>query len=148
MDPTQDANRARELDRTACFVLLGSQQIGRLVLPGTEPFVVPVNFVVVDDMVVFRTGADSHAAAAAGTSVAFEVDAVDVASESGWSVVASGPLEDVTDQVAPDSRLSQVLEPWAPGPKDRWLAVHVSNISGRWVHGVDARTGLDERGYL
>jgi nitroimidazol reductase NimA-like FMN-containing flavoprotein (pyridoxamine 5'-phosphate oxidase superfamily) len=149
MDPIQDPNRARELDRAACVALLGSQRVGRVVLPGTEPFIVPVNYVLVDELVVFRTGADSHAAAAAGTSIAFEVDAVDVASEAGWSVVISGPLEDVTEQVGAGSPLGEALESWAPGPKDRWLAVRIASISGRWVHGVDTRSGhLDDRGYL
>ena len=61
----------------------------------------------------------------------------------------SGRLEDVTEQVAADSRLSRALETWAPGPKDRWLAVHIAEISGQWVQGADGRsTHMDERGYL
>src|SRR3954452_4866477 len=97
MDPIPDAQR--ELDRATCLALLGSQQVGRVVLPGTEPFVVPVNYVLVDELVVIRTDADSHAASATGRSIAFEVDTVDAASEEGWSVVVSGRLEDVTEQV-------------------------------------------------
>jgi nitroimidazol reductase NimA-like FMN-containing flavoprotein (pyridoxamine 5'-phosphate oxidase superfamily) len=149
MEPSPDADRTREFDRAACLALLGSQPVGRVVLPGPEPFVVPVNYVLVDELVVFRTDAGSHATAAAGTSIAFEVDAIEATSEAGWSVVVSGRLEDVTEQVAADSRLTQALESWAPGPKDRWLAVHIANLSGRWVHGADGRsTHLDERGYL
>jgi len=149
MDPKPDAKRERELDRATCLALLGSQQVGRVVLPGTEPFVVPVNYVLVDELVVFRTDADSHVASAAGRLIAFEVDTVDAASEEGWSVVVSGRLEDVTEQVADGPGLSEALEPWAPGPKDRWLAVRIADISGRWVRGVDARSShLDERGYL
>ncbi len=149
MEPTPDTGRVQELDRAACLALLGSQQIGRVVLPGAEPFVVPVNYTLVDELVVFRTDVDSHAASAAGTSIAFEADAIEAASEAGWSVVVSGRLEDVSEQVAGDGRFGQVLEPWAPGPKDRWLAVHIASISGRWVHGDDGRsTHLDERGYL
>jgi nitroimidazol reductase NimA-like FMN-containing flavoprotein (pyridoxamine 5'-phosphate oxidase superfamily) len=149
MEPRRDADRTRDLDRAACLALLGSQQVGRVVLPGPEPFVVPVNYVLIDDLVVFRTDAGSHAAAAAGTSIAFEVDAIAAASERWWSVLVSGRLEDVTEQVAVDSRLTQTLESWAPGPKDRWLAVHIADVRGRWVHGADGRsTQLDERGYL
>jgi hypothetical protein len=119
-----------------------------VVLPGLEPFVVPVNFVLVDELVVFRTDAGSHAASCAGRSVAFEVDAVDVATEAGWSVVVSGPLEDMTEWVAADRRFRELVEPWAPGPKDRWLAVQIADISGRWVHGADPRSShVDERGY-
>jgi nitroimidazol reductase NimA-like FMN-containing flavoprotein (pyridoxamine 5'-phosphate oxidase superfamily) len=149
MDPTPDASRARELDRAACFTLLRSQQVGRVVLPGTEPFVVPVNYVLVEELVLFRTDASSHAASCVGRSIAFEVDTVDVAGETGWSVVVSGRLEDMTEQVSADGRLGQSLEPWAPGPKDRWLAIHIGDMSGRSVHGEDARsTHVDERGYL
>src|SRR3954451_14585806 len=149
MDPTLDAERERELDRATCLALLGSQQVGRVVLPGTEPFVVPVNYVLVDERVVIRTDADSHAASAIGRSIAFEVDTVDAASEEGWCVVVSGRLEDVTGQVAGGTGRSEALEPWAPGPKDRWLAVAIANVSGRWVRGADGRSSrLDERGYL
>jgi nitroimidazol reductase NimA-like FMN-containing flavoprotein (pyridoxamine 5'-phosphate oxidase superfamily) len=149
MKSRPDANRTQELDRAACLALLGSQQVGRVVLPGPEPFVAPVNFVLDDDLVVFRTDAGSHAASAAGTSIAFEVDAIEAASEAGWSVVVSGRLEDVTEQVAVDNRLSEALDSWAAGPKDRWLAVHIADVSGRWVHGADGgSTHLDERGYL
>ena len=149
MDPTPATSPVGELDRAACLALLASQQVGRVVLAGPEPFVVPVNYVLVDELVLFRTDAGSHAASAAGASIAFEVDAIEAASEAEWSVVVSGPLENVTEQVAGGSRFSQALESWSPGAKDRWLAVHIADISGRWVQSADGRsTQRDERGYL
>lgn len=42
-----------------------------------RPAVVPVNYEIVDDAIVFRTAPDSVAAAAAETEVPFEADHVD-----------------------------------------------------------------------
>lgn len=56
-----------------------------------RPAVVPVNYEVVDNAIMFRTAPDSVPAAAVGTDVAFEVDHVDEALSQGWSVLAVGP---------------------------------------------------------
>jgi glycerol-3-phosphate dehydrogenase len=59
----------------------------------------PVNYVVDRDLIVFRTDPGSKLdAATERESVAFEVDAVDEATRTGWSVVVGGTLAD-HDQV-------------------------------------------------
>ncbi len=122
-----------DLDRGTCLDLLASQKVGRLVLTGSQTTVAPVNFVVAGGAIVIRADARSHGSPAAGTAAAFEIDAFDVAEESGWSVVVRGRLEDITDTAMDDVDLQERLRPWAPGPKDRWLRVTIDDVSGRWL---------------
>ena len=145
---TSDFAQASDLDRSTCFALVSSRRVGRLVLGGAEPVVVPVNFVVRDDALVLRTAHDARVVHGVGTTVVFEVDDVDETHHTGWSVVVRGELADATGTLSIDEELTERLEPWAPGQKDRWLLVRVAEISGKWVRGRDDRPPFDERAYL
>jgi hypothetical protein len=83
-----------------------------------------------------------------GTVVVFEVDDVDDNHHTGWSVLVRGELADATGALSIDDELTEHLEPWAPGQKDRWLLVRIAEISGKWVRGRDDRPPLDGRAYL
>jgi hypothetical protein len=52
----------------------------------------PLNYVFDQGGVVFRTDLGTHDAAADAAPVAFELDAVDEATRTGWSVVVRGAL--------------------------------------------------------
>lgn len=90
--------RLRSLAPEECRTLLSTHGVGRVAMSASDgrPVVVPVNYEMVDDAIVFRTAPDSVAAPAAGTEVAFEVDHVDDAMSQGWSVLAVGPASVVT----------------------------------------------------
>jgi hypothetical protein len=135
------------LDRRACLGLLTTQRVGRLVVTERELGVVPVNYIVVDETVVFRVDADSRAGRASGAA-AFEVDVIDDREHGGWSVLVRGPLEDITSEVATDPGWTERLEPWAPGPKDRWLRVQVVEATGRWLRGAEQPSPFHPRTYL
>ena len=134
-----------ELDRSTCFVLLASQKVGRLVVAGTDPFVAPVNYVLDEEGIVFRADKDSPGGRVCG-AVVFEVDALDDDQQSGWSVVVRGEVEDITGAVDPSLR--ERLQPWAPGPKDRWLRLHVREMTGRSLRGAEQPAPDRPRGYL
>jgi nitroimidazol reductase NimA-like FMN-containing flavoprotein (pyridoxamine 5'-phosphate oxidase superfamily) len=114
----------RFIDDVNCRLLLASQHVGRLVVPGQVPSVVPLNYVVVDEVVYFRTDAGSTAARGHGTVMVFEVDALDELGHAGWSVVARGRVEDVTDWAATAVELDGRLHPWAPRPQGPMDATH------------------------
>ncbi len=126
-----------ELDRAGCVTLLLSQRVGRVGLPGPETSIVPVNYVFVGGAVVFRTDAGSRTGAHEGDVVAFEVDGVDPVGRAGWSVTVRGRLMDAADVVAADAAIDEMLETWAPGPKNRWFQIVVDEVTGRWVHGAE-----------
>jgi nitroimidazol reductase NimA-like FMN-containing flavoprotein (pyridoxamine 5'-phosphate oxidase superfamily) len=123
-----------ELARQDCLVLLGRARVGRLGLSMRAlPVVLPVNFVVVDGEVVFRTaeGTKLHAAAA-GAIVAFEADGYEPSGRSGWSVLVQGPARVVDDPAAIDRLSSLCIEAWAAdAAADRFVAVATDVISGR-----------------
>jgi nitroimidazol reductase NimA-like FMN-containing flavoprotein (pyridoxamine 5'-phosphate oxidase superfamily) len=117
------------LDEVMCRMLLRAQPVGRLVLAGPTPHVLPVNFRVADDTVWFRTVADGAAAGAAGELVAFEVDMFDDRTSSGWSVVVRGHL-DLADDAAPD------VAPWAPGDRHQAMRIRIESVTGRLLRGA------------
>lgn len=122
------------LPRPECFRLLSSQTVGRLgFLVGDQPLVLPVNFAVVRDVVVFRTGRGSKLDAALGTKVSLEVDEVDVPTADGWSVVIQGVAEEIThaDDWF-DEALRQGAPPtWDSGSKEHYVRIIPHVISGR-----------------
>jgi Pyridoxamine 5'-phosphate oxidase len=104
-----------ELDEDECRKLLAERHLGRLAIPDFGgPMIFPVNCIFDQDLVVFRTDPGSKLdAATERESVAFEVDAVDEATRTGWSVVVRGTLADITD---PTTWRGSGLCPCTPGP--------------------------------
>ena len=136
MDLIEPRTGTQHIDRTDCLALLAEHQggVGRLAfLEGGKPAILPVNYAMLEDRIVFRTssGIKLDAASRAG-AVAFEIDHVDAASPTGWSVLVRGRAEAVTSK----SQLFQLgatgLESFLPG-KDNWVIIHPETITGRRV---------------
>ncbi|MGW0705892.1 helix-turn-helix domain-containing protein [Streptomyces sp. NPDC002643] len=124
-----------ELDAHACRAPLGTHGVGRIaVTSGEGPLVVPVNYGVVDSAIVFRTAVGATPSPAAGHRVVFEVDHVDNALSSGWSVLVRGSARTVTD---PDERRRLDghvhSRPWADGGRDLWMRVEPDTVTGRRI---------------
>lgn len=86
-----------ELTRTVCLQLLGGAGLGRVVYTvGAMPAVEPVNYVVDGEAIVIRTDTTSKLAAGGRRDiVAFQVDEIDSAEGTGWSVVVTGRASEV-----------------------------------------------------
>jgi uncharacterized protein len=125
----------RELSNTECFDLLAGQQLGRLaVVDDLGPIVFPVSFVLDRHMVVFRTGEGTKLdAASSGRQVAFEIDGMDPATGSGWSVVIRGEATEVTDPAEVARLMGLPLQPWAPGARDHYVRVLPAMLTGRRI---------------
>jgi nitroimidazol reductase NimA-like FMN-containing flavoprotein (pyridoxamine 5'-phosphate oxidase superfamily) len=122
------------LPRPECFRLLSSQTVGRLgFLVGDQPLVLPLNFAVVRDVVVFRTGRGSKLAAALGTKVAFEVDEVNISAGDGWSVLVQGIAEEIThaDHWFDEALRQGAAPTWVSGANDHYVRIIPHVISGR-----------------
>ena len=92
-------DRLETLDTQECRALLASHSVGRVAF--TEyalPAIRPVNYTVHGTHIVLRTGADGLAARLDGQIVAFEIDEVDTAGRSGWSVVVTGSARVLRDE--------------------------------------------------
>ncbi len=114
--------------------LLGSVSLGRVVFTARAlPAIRPVSHLVDGDLIIIRT--DSGAAitselrAEAGTIVAYEADAIDLAEHLGWSVIVVGVAHRVID---PDEAAvyRRALRPWVTGAKDQVIAIHADMVTG------------------
>ncbi|MFF8594584.1 pyridoxamine 5'-phosphate oxidase family protein [Streptomyces sp. NPDC015220] len=135
--------RLRDLGPEECRTLLSTHGVGRVALSASDgrPLVVPVNYGVVDDAIVFRTAPDSMTAAAANQEVAFEVDHVDEALSQGWSVLAVGPASAVTDPGAVRRLVQRAhTTPWAGGEREMWVSIRPTSLTGRRITPADQRT--------
>jgi uncharacterized protein len=126
------------LDREESLRLLATANIGRIVVEsaGCAPIVRPVNywFDEASQSLMFRSTAGGKLSALKRSNrIAFEVDEFDSASQTGWSVVVIGPLEELSplpertrlDHDGPSS--------WVDGPSACLLRLRPTVVSGRRI---------------
>lgn len=136
--PTDEKNELEILYRSECLELLRSQHVGRIAFNVDDaPMVLPVNYILDGDRLLFRTSAGSKfGAAVAAEQVAFEIDGIDDDQRVGWSVVVTGRSEVLADEPELDRYELRRLRPWARAPKDHWVAVGLHVVSGRRIRTV------------
>jgi nitroimidazol reductase NimA-like FMN-containing flavoprotein (pyridoxamine 5'-phosphate oxidase superfamily) len=124
--------RIMDLDRDEALRLLAAKKVGRLgFLHEGSPMIMPMNFTLADERIVFRTLAHGAAARAVTTAVAFEVDDIDDFLEAGWSVVVTGTAELLTEEELARLRGDNAPEPWAEGPRTLFVAIPIDQVTGR-----------------
>jgi nitroimidazol reductase NimA-like FMN-containing flavoprotein (pyridoxamine 5'-phosphate oxidase superfamily) len=128
-----DFPHLERLTRADCRLLLPGATVGRLAVPTPNfPTVEPVSFAVVEGELVVAARAGSAAdAVAVGTVLSFEADVLDNAAHGGWSVVVSGPVEELDDDIVPLVRPQ--LGPWPVADSDRLLLIRSERITGRRI---------------
>jgi nitroimidazol reductase NimA-like FMN-containing flavoprotein (pyridoxamine 5'-phosphate oxidase superfamily) len=117
-----------------CLELLASAHLGRIGFHADgELVILPVNHVMDGQDVVFRTSRGSKLAAAGEQGlVAFEADAYDQETRSGWSVLVTGRATVVYED--PEiQRLSQLgLDHWAANVQHPfWVRIRPTSVTGR-----------------
>jgi uncharacterized protein len=118
-----------------CFGLLKSVPVGRVgFVARGEVVILPVNFAVDGQDVVFATGAGSKLSCVeVGHYVGFEADAYDAATATGWSVVVNGFAE-IVDSAEEAARLDGIgMTPWgaATAQERVWVRIRPTTVSGR-----------------
>lgn len=111
--------------------LLGSASLGRLVTAvDDEAHIFPVNFVVQNRTILFRTAAGTKLISAAiNNQVLFEAD--DHNSAEGWSVIVRGVARTLrTDEEIADAERAQLL-PWTATVKTHWVRISPVRVTGR-----------------
>jgi len=99
------------IERRECLALLAADDFGRIgILEGASPLILPVNYALDGEAIIFRSGEGSKLAAARRTAACFEIDGHDSARHEGWSVVARGRLEEVTPYEGPALERLAALE--------------------------------------
>jgi nitroimidazol reductase NimA-like FMN-containing flavoprotein (pyridoxamine 5'-phosphate oxidase superfamily) len=121
----------RELDPEECWELLRCKRVGRIAYCGPDgPEVLPMNYVVAGDSVLFRTAPSTALGHHLRLDTAvFQVDEVDDYTESGWSVMLRGTVDPVEGQDL--TGIDQRPEPWAAGPRPLHLRLSPRTVTGR-----------------
>lgn len=136
-----DPNGLEVLTDEECLTLLASATLGRIAITsGALPVILPVNFVLVERTILFRTDVGSKLdAATRGAVVAFEADDVDRVEHTGWSVNAIGVARDLSAVLGSVTFDLTSIPRWAPIGGSRVVAVEAEIITGRRLrHGARA----------
>jgi len=128
-----DANGLQVLDRDDCLRLLAGSNFGRIgVTFSAIPVVLPLNYRLVGEEIVFRTSPGTKLEAAVEEAVvAFEVDQIDSFTHAGWSVLVTGIARRVTDPTEVARYAGSHVPRWAVGPDEHFVTVSTAMISGR-----------------
>ena len=125
-----------EMSPSECETLLRAGVVGRVALATpTGPHIVPINYSVVDDAIVVQTSPYSVLGThGRDTMLAFEIDQFDYEYQRGWSVVARGRAEVVTDPGDVEHiRQTWPPRPWVTGMRTLCLRTRWTELSGRRV---------------
>lgn len=135
MHLTDERTGLEYIPRDECLQLLASKTLGRIgVVVAGRPVVLPINFVVDDGSIVFRTDVGTKFdAAVRGEFVAFEVDDADPSYHTGWSVLLTGVAAEIIDPAEHRRAEALPLRPWAPGAKSHYLRITPVTVSGRRI---------------
>ncbi len=123
-----------QLSTAECERLLREGVVARVAVCTPDgPHVVPVNYRVLEDSLVFRTSPYSVLGTYGRDAVlAVEVDSIDSELEVGWSVHARGRATVVTDpDEVVDIRRAWTAEPWAAGVRTLYVRLCWAELTGR-----------------
>lgn len=123
------------LSAAECYDLLSPGGVGRVAFTTSDgPVVLPVNYAMSGQRVIFRTAPDTLLAGYLNGPAGFEVDRLDEALSQGWSVLVTGRAVRVTSE-AEVRHLEQHagVRPWAGGPRDVYVRIIPRKITGRRV---------------
>lgn len=124
-----------ELTYRQCLEMLQEGTVGRVAFcTPAGPEIVPLNYTIVDDALVFRTTPYSVLGThGRDARMVFEVDRIDPRARTGTSVVAHGRCAPVA---AADRALIRVFhdpDPWAAGARWLYLRLPWTSLSGRRI---------------
>lgn len=128
------------LSSVRCRELLEGASVGRVGWSAAHgPQIFPVSYAWCDELVMFRTSPFGVISELTRRTLAvFEVDDLDAAGHSGWTVLGRGYAQAVA---APASlrRLwaREVSAPWANGIRDVVIGIDVTQLTGRSFHPVE-----------
>ncbi|HEX6472645.1 MAG TPA: pyridoxamine 5'-phosphate oxidase family protein [Streptosporangiaceae bacterium] len=137
-------SRPQTLDEAECLRLISPGGVGRLAYSGRYGLTVfPVNYVLYEGTIVFRTAHDSPmdedlrtGIANAEYKVAFEIDDIDRGGQGGWSVLVQGAAHHVESEAERAAVRESGVEPWAGGARELYIRIIPTRITGRRIRRV------------
>jgi len=130
--------RTRTLDPDRCRAALDAAPVGRLgLVVAGRPEIYPVNHVLHEGDILFRTGSGTKFDEAIGQLVAFEVDGYDPTTQAAWSVLVTGVAEEVSGLHELLDLMRLPVFPWEPGAKPHLIRIRPETITGREFPAID-----------
>lgn len=128
------------LEPAVCRRLLATAYVGRVgLVVGEVAYVLPVNFAMADDLVVFRTAKGStFDTLARDRRLTFEIDHVDPGFHAGWSVMATGWGFGLEGALPDEVLHSLELRPWGMGSQPGWIGIRLEELTGRRIVSLPA----------
>lgn len=122
----------RPLDRGECLGKLAGQTVGRIAVTHQAlPAIVPVNYALAGNTIVFRTEPGGMLERACqGTVVAFEVDDLAADGSGGWSVLVVGIAEPLDGSAVLRAMETGLTSAAGPG-RNRFVGITIGEVSGR-----------------
>ncbi len=112
--------------------MLGQTTVGRLALiVENHPDIFPVNYVLDEGSIVFRTGIGTKFWSSMRDPCALEIDGFNAGSGKAWSVVVRGQARLIVDQQEKAAADALHLDPWQPGSKRHYLRLSFDAVTGR-----------------
>ncbi len=128
---SEDFQPVSILSESECWNLMTSGALGRLVTSvDGQPEIFPVNFVVQNRTILFRTAEGTKLVSTAiNNNVLFEVDDHTVA--EGWSVIVKGMARSLrTDEDIAEAEQAHLL-PWTATVKPHFVRIRPLSVTGR-----------------
>jgi len=137
------------LDDAACWELLSSGVVGRIAVDiAGQPDIFPINYVVDDGGIVFRSGPGTKLAGAVlNRHVAFEIDGYLPRERVAWSVVVKGMAHQIEHMIEMFAAEDLPLFPWVASSKPDFVRIEPTLVSGRRFHVVDDVSPDDSIGW-
>ena len=128
-----DRNGLEVIPRQECLELLRGSVLGRVVVAmGALPAALPVTYALLGEDIVFMTGTGSKLEQAVRKAVvAFEVDQIDPAARTGWSILVTGWSSLLTHPQEIAAVRDLGLEPWVPVERGHFVRIRSEMVSGR-----------------
>jgi nitroimidazol reductase NimA-like FMN-containing flavoprotein (pyridoxamine 5'-phosphate oxidase superfamily) len=129
------------LSEAECLRLIAGAEIGRIAFTGRYgPAVLPVNFRLREGVIYFRTTPHSPldedlqtGIADADYVVAFEVDELDPATRTGWSVLIQGSAHRVTGAAERALAVQAGVVSWAEGDRELFIRITPHRLTGHRI---------------
>jgi uncharacterized protein len=132
-----------EIPKAECLQLVAAFSVGRfaVAVPGSPPLVVPVNYLLDGDVIVFRSDPGSKITGLRQQPASFQIDLIDPHQRTGWSVLLQGVAYEATRTEIEHLELA----PWV-GDREHWVRLVPTTVTGRRIR--LAEIAADGRGYL
>lgn len=130
------SDELQRLDPAVCLTLLQQVAVGRIAWAQDDGTVtvLPVNFVMDGEAVVFATAPGAKLEAVrGGRPLTFEADDLEPALRTAWSILITGHADIVTDPSETERLRKLPLTPWIHSPKDSFVRLTPRHISGRRI---------------